>query len=52
MGTTRPYKNIFTMDSREFKVCGLIKDIVVSLVAHPNISLHMDIVVVDMLETW
>jgi hypothetical protein len=33
--TTRPYKNVHSMDSREIKVCGLIKDLHVKLVAYP-----------------
>jgi hypothetical protein len=31
--TTRPYKNVGAMDSREIKVCGLIKDVHVKLAA-------------------
>lgn len=38
------------MDSREVKVCGLIKDVVVSLVAHPSIAICKDIVMVDVPE--
>jgi hypothetical protein len=34
------------MDSREIKVCGLIKDLHVKLVVYPNILVLMDVVVI------
>lgn len=40
------------MDSREIKVCGLIKDFQVKLVAYPDISLLMDVVVIDVMDAW
>jgi hypothetical protein len=50
--TTRPYRNICAMDSREVKVCGLIKDLHVSLAVFQDISLTMDVVVIDVLDAW
>jgi hypothetical protein len=50
--TTRPYRNVCGIDSREIKVCGLIKDLKVSLVAYPDISLLMDVVVIDVPDAW
>ena len=50
--TSRPYHNICTMNSREIGVLGLIKDIKVSLVAHPDISVLMDILVNDVPASW
>jgi len=48
--TTRMYKNICAMDSREVKVFGLIKDLCVSLAVYQDISLLMDMVVIDVLD--
>jgi hypothetical protein len=50
--TTRPYINVFGIDSRAIKFCGLIKDLKVSLVAYPNISILMDIIVIDVPDAW
>ena len=44
---TRPYKNLFSFDSRKLKCLGLIKDWCVTLVQYPGKSILMDIVVVD-----
>jgi hypothetical protein len=49
---SRPYKNICAMDSREVKVCGLIKDLQVFLATHQDICLVMDIVVIDVPDAW
>ena len=38
------------MDSREVKFCGVVMDVHVRLTAHPNISIRMDIVVIDLPE--
>lgn len=40
------------MDSREIKVCDLIKDLHMKLVAYPNISLLMDVVVINVQDAW
>jgi hypothetical protein len=49
---SRPYHNIFSMDSRTIEVHGLIKGLQVHLAAFPDIVIEMDIVVVDVLDTW
>ena len=40
------------MDSRELKFCGVVVDVPVRLTVHPSISLKMDIVVIDLPESW
>jgi hypothetical protein len=40
------------MDSREIKVSGVIKDLKVKLAAYLDISLLMDVVVIDVLNAW
>lgn len=49
---SRPYRNVYAMDSREIKVCGLIKDLQVKLAAYRDISLLMDVLVIDVLDAW
>ena len=44
---TRPYKDLFSFDSRKVKCVGLIKDLFVTLIQYPGKSILMDIVVVD-----
>jgi ribonuclease HI len=44
---TRPYKDLFSFDSRKVKCLGLIKDLVVSLAQIPAKNMVMDVVVVD-----
>jgi len=44
---TRPYRNVRGINSRAILVCGLIKDLKVNLDTYPNISLLMDVVVID-----
>jgi hypothetical protein len=44
---TRPYKDLFSFDSRKVKCLGLIKDMVVYLSQIPAKNMVMDIVVVD-----
>ena len=44
---TRPYKDLYSFDSREVKCLGLIKDLVVSLHQIPEKSLVMDMVMAD-----
>jgi hypothetical protein len=48
LNVTRPYKSVFGLDFRAMYTHGLIKDVVVHLVASPDISMIMDIVVVDL----
>jgi hypothetical protein len=40
------------MDYREIKVCGLIKDLQVKLAVYSDISLLMDVVVIDVPDAW
>jgi hypothetical protein len=44
---TRPYKDLFSFDSRKVKCLGLIKDMVVSLAQILAKNMVMDVVVVD-----
>jgi hypothetical protein len=44
---TRPYKDLFSFDSRKVKCLGLIKDLVVSLSQIPSKNMVMDVVVAD-----
>jgi hypothetical protein len=49
---SRPYHNICAMDNRTIEVHGLIKGLQVHLTAFPDIMNEMEIVVVDVLDTW
>ena len=49
--TTRPYKSVCAMESRDVKVCSLIQDLSIKLEAHLNISHTMDVVVIDVPNT-
>jgi len=44
---TKPYKDIYSFDSKRFKFLGMIKDVVVSLAQIPVKCVVMDIVVTD-----
>ena len=44
---TRPYKDLYSFDSRKVICLGLIKDMVVTLTQIPSKSLVMDVVVAD-----
>ena len=44
---TKPYKNLYSFDSREVKCLGLIKDMVVTLTKIPSNTVVMDVVVAD-----
>jgi len=44
---TRPYKDLYSFDSRKVRCLGLIKDLCVTLAQIPAKSLVMDIVVAD-----
>ena len=44
---TRPYKDLFSFDSRKVKCLGIIKDMVVTIAQIPAKSIIMDVVVVD-----
>ena len=47
LDVTRPYKYIFSFESRKVKCLGLIKDLVMSLSQIPSKNLVMDVVVAD-----
>jgi hypothetical protein len=47
LDVTRPYKDLFSFDSRKVKCLGMIKDLVVSLAQIPAKNMIMDVVVVD-----
>jgi ribonuclease HI len=44
---TRPYKDLFSFDSRKVKCLGLIKDLVMSLAQIPSKNMVMDVVMAD-----
>jgi hypothetical protein len=44
---TRPYRDLYSFDSRKVKCLGMIKDLVVNLAQIPVKSILMDVVVVD-----
>ena len=44
---TRPYKNMFSFDSRKVKCLGIIKDMVVTIAQIPAKRITMDVVVDD-----
>lgn len=48
----RSYRNICGLDSKSMEVHGLIKDVVVHLVASPDISTIMNVMVVDLPATY
>jgi len=47
MEITKPYKDLYSFDSRNVKCIGMIKDLVVTLAQLPVKSMVMDVVVVD-----
>jgi ribonuclease HI len=49
---SRPYHNICALDSQTIEVFGLIKGLQVYLKAFPDISIEMDIVVIDVPYLW
>ena len=44
---TKPYKHLYSFDSRKVKCLGLIKDMVVTLTKMPSKTVVMDVVVVE-----
>jgi hypothetical protein len=44
---SRPYHNVCAMDSRQIEVHGLIKDLQLHLAVYLDISVLMDVVVID-----
>jgi hypothetical protein len=49
---SRPYHNICALDSQTIEVFGLIKGLQVYLKAFPDITIEMDIVVIDVPDVW
>jgi hypothetical protein len=49
---TRPYGNVCGIDSKEIRVYGLIEDLLVHLARYLEIVIVMDVVVLDVLDTW
>ncbi len=49
---SRPYHNICSMDSKRIEVCGIIKDLQVFLAAYTDRIMTMDIVVIDVPDSW
>jgi len=50
--TTRPYRNVCSMDAIEIKLFGMIRNLHVLSVAYLDISIVMDIVVIDIPDSW
>ena len=50
--TTRPYRNLCSMDSREVDVVGIILNHQVGLAQYPDIHIAMDILMIDVLDKW
>jgi len=46
---TKPYRDLYSFDSKRVKCVGLIKDVAISLAQIPEKSIVMDVVVVDIL---
>ena len=44
---TRPYKDLYSFDSKKVECLGVIKDLVISLTQIPAKNLIMDVIVVD-----
>jgi hypothetical protein len=49
---TRSYRNICGIDSRAILMHGIIQDLELSLVEYHDISISMDIVVIDVRDSW
>jgi hypothetical protein len=49
---TGPYENVCGFESKGIEVCGLIEGLEVHLVDYPDFPIIMDIVVIDVPDTW
>lgn len=49
---SRPYHNICSMNSKRIEECGIIKDLHVFLAAYTDRIMTMDIVVIDVPDSW
>ena len=47
LSITKPYRDLFSFESRKVKCLGLIRDLVVNLTQLPSKGIMMDIVVAD-----
>jgi hypothetical protein len=52
LNITRPYRNVCGIDSKSIKFCGVIKDLKVHLYTYPEVSLSMDVIVIDVPNAW
>jgi hypothetical protein len=52
LNTTRPYINVCGFESRAIPTHGVIENVKAHLVWYPEIVIPMDIVVVDVPDTW
>ena len=52
LNITRKYKNVCCFDSKTVEVEDLIKDLKVSLAMNKDVSLLMDVVVIDIPDVW
>jgi hypothetical protein len=49
---TKPYINVYAIDSREVKFCDLIKNLSVSFIVYQDMPLLMDVVFIVVLDAW
>jgi hypothetical protein len=49
---SRPYRNVCGVYYRLIIICNLIKDLKFSLTYFPDVSLLMDVVVIDIFDVW
>jgi len=52
LSITRPYKRVCGFNSKHVEVEGIIKDLKASLARNPDISLLMDVIVIDIPDVW
>jgi len=52
LSITRPYKRVCVFNSKLVEVEGIIKDLKISLDGNLDISLLMDVIIVDILDVW
>lgn len=52
LNISRPYKRVCGFNSKPVEVEGIIKDIKSSLARNPDISLIMDVIVIDIPDVW
>ena len=48
----KPYRRVCGIDSRKIEAYGLIQDLRVHFVQHPNMFVLMDVVVIDVPDAW